>query len=54
MNNFLMRYLTNLGYFIQEFALLDTRPNFPGTRVVKRVINYPGTRIFDTRHWKHY
>jgi len=36
-----------------DFNLLDTRPNYPGSRVVKKVTNYPGTRVLDTRRWKH-
>jgi len=39
--------------FLSEFKLLDTRPNYPGSRVVKKVTNYPGTRVLDTRRWKH-
>ncbi len=29
---------------MSDFNLLDTRPNYPGSRVVKKVIKYPGTR----------
>ncbi len=42
------------GSFLSDFTLLDTRPNYPGSRVVKKVTNYPGTRVLDTRRWKHY
>jgi hypothetical protein len=43
-----------MNQFLVKLELLDTRPNYPGTRVVKKVTNYPGTRVLDTRHWKHY
>ena len=39
--------------FLLKSDVLNTRPNYPGTRVVKKVTNYPGTQVLDTRHWKH-
>jgi hypothetical protein len=38
------------SHFWLKFVILDTRPNYP---VLKKLINYPGTRVLDTRHWKH-
>ncbi len=31
--------------FFLKLHVLDTRPNYPGTRVVKKVTNYPGIRV---------
>ena len=30
--------------FLNDKEILDTRRNYPGTRVVKKVTDYPGTR----------
>ncbi len=30
-----------------KFSILNTRPNYPGTRVVKKVSNHPGTRVLE-------
>ena len=42
------------GSFLFKLNILNTRPNYPSSRVVKKVVNYPGTRVLDTWHWKHY
>ncbi len=52
MPKFILKYVYNEPILV-KLELLDTRPNYPGTRVVKKVTNYPGTRVLDTRHWRH-
>jgi len=37
-----------------QLWILDTRPNFPGTRVVKKVINYMVTLVIIIWYWKHW
>jgi hypothetical protein len=46
------KYVEKSQYTI-KLEILDTRANYPGTRVAKKVANYPGTRVLDTRRWKH-
>jgi hypothetical protein len=33
---------------------LGTQTNYPGIQAVKKILQMPGTRVIDTRHWTQY